>query len=71
MLSGRFVPIAGAFMIVGLMKQKKFIPASLGTLQTDSATFGAFLLVMILILSALSLFVILMAGPMAEHFSLH
>ncbi len=71
MLSGRFVPIAGAFMIIGLMKQKKFIPASLGTLQTDSATFGVFLLVMILILSALSLFVILMAGPMAEHFSLH
>jgi len=71
MLSGRFVPIAGAFMIVGLMKQKRYIPASLGTLQTDSATFGVFLLVMILILSALSLFVILMAGPMAEHFSLH
>ncbi|TWI94769.1 K+-transporting ATPase ATPase A chain [Mucilaginibacter frigoritolerans] len=71
MLSGRFVPIAGAFMIVGLMKQKKFIPASLGTLQTDSATFGVFLLVMILILSALSLFVILMAGPIAEHFILH
>jgi len=71
MLSGRFVPIAGAFVIIGLMKQKKFIPDSLGTLQTDSATFGAFLFAIIIILSVLSLFVIFMAGPIAEHFLLH
>jgi K+-transporting ATPase ATPase A chain len=71
MLSGRFVPIAGAFMIIGLMKQKKFIPDSLGTLQTDAATFGAFLFAIIIILSVLSLFIIFMAGPIAEHFSLH
>ncbi|MBB6109990.1 K+-transporting ATPase ATPase A chain [Mucilaginibacter lappiensis] len=70
MLSGRFVPIIGGLMIVGLMKAKKFIPASSGTLQTDSATFGVFLLSIILVLSALSLFVILMAGPITEHFSL-
>ncbi len=71
MLSGRFVPIAGALIIVGLMKQKKFIPASLGTLQTDSPTFGVFLFAIIIILSVLSLFVIFMAGPIAEYFSLH
>ncbi len=71
MLSGRYVPIAGAFMIVGLMKQKQFIPASLGTLQTDSATFGVFLFAIIIILSVLSLFVIFMAEPIAEHFALH
>ncbi len=71
MLCGRFVPIVGALMIIGLMKQKKFIPASLGTLQTDSATFGIFLFAIIIILSVLSLFVIFMAGPIAEHFSLY
>jgi K+-transporting ATPase ATPase A chain len=70
MLTGRFVPIAGGLLIVGLMKQKKFIPASLGTLQTDSATFGVFLFAIILILSVLSLFVVFMAGPIAEHFFL-
>ncbi|MDN5285303.1 MAG: potassium-transporting ATPase subunit KdpA [Mucilaginibacter sp.] len=59
-----------AIMIAGLMKQKKFIPASAGTLQTDSATFGVFLLSIIFILSVLSLFVIFMAGPIAERFSL-
>ncbi|MGZ3752362.1 MAG: potassium-transporting ATPase subunit KdpA, partial [Mucilaginibacter sp.] len=71
MLSGRFVPIVGGLLIIGLMKQKKYIPASSGTLQTDSITFGVFLLAIILILSALSLFIIFMAGPIAEHFSLH
>lgn len=70
MLTGRFVPIAGGLMIAGLMKQKKFIPASAGTLQTDSATFGVFLLAIIFVLSVLSLFVIFMTGPIAEHFSL-
>ncbi len=70
MLTGRFVPIIGCFMIIGLMKQKKYIPDSLGTLQTDSATFGIFLFAIIIILSVLSLFVIFMAGPIAEYFAL-
>lgn len=71
MLSGRFVPITGGLMIVGLMKKKKYIPPSLGTLQTDSATFGVFLFAVILILSVLSLFVIFMAGPITEYFTLN
>lgn len=70
MLTGRFVPITGAIIIAGLLKQKKYIPASGGTLQTDSATFAVFLFAVIIILSVLSLFVILMAGPIAEHFLL-
>ena len=70
MLTGRFVPIIGGLMIIGFMREKKYIPSSLGTLQTDSYTFGTFLFGVIIILSALSLFVILMAGPIAEHFSL-
>ncbi|HZY36575.1 MAG TPA: potassium-transporting ATPase subunit KdpA [Mucilaginibacter sp.] len=68
MLLGRFVPIVGGMLIIGLMREKKYIPSSLGTLQTNSYTFGAFLFAVILILSVLSLFVILMAGPIAEHF---
>ncbi|WP_426668889.1 potassium-transporting ATPase subunit KdpA [Mucilaginibacter sp. McL0603] len=71
MLCGRFAPIAGGLMIIGLMKQKKYIPASSGTLQTDSATFGIFLFAIMLILSVLSLFIIFIAGPITEHFALH
>jgi K+-transporting ATPase ATPase A chain len=70
MLFGRFAPIIGGLLIIGFMREKKYIPSSLGTLQTDSYTFGAFLLAVILILSVLCLFVVLMAGPIAEHFSL-
>jgi len=70
MLSWRFVPIVGAFMIIGLMKAKKYIPASLGTLKTDSATFGVFLFSIIIILTVLSLFVMFMVGPITEYFSL-
>ena len=70
MLSGRFVPIIGAIIIAGLLKGKKYIPPSPGTLQTDSATFGTFLFAVIIILNVLSLFVVLMAGPITEHFLL-
>jgi K+-transporting ATPase ATPase A chain len=68
MLAGRFIPIIGGLMIAGLVRQKQYTPASMGTLQTDSATFGVFLFAMIIILSALSLFIVLMAGPIYEHF---
>jgi len=70
MLSGRFVPIIGALVIIGFMREKKYIPSSLGTLPTDSYTFGVFAFAVIIILSVLSLFIILMAGPIAEHFML-
>jgi len=70
MLTGRFVPIIGGLVIIGLMRSKQYIPASLGTLKTDSATFGVFLFCMILVLTVLSLFVMFMIGPITEYFSL-
>jgi K+-transporting ATPase ATPase A chain len=69
MLTGRFIPIVGGLIIVGLMREKKYIAASVGTLRIDSYSFGAFLFAVVIVLSVLSLFVILMAGPFAEHFS--
>jgi K+-transporting ATPase ATPase A chain len=68
MLAGRFIPITGGLMIAGLVREKQYTPSSMGTLQTDSATFGVFLFMMIIILSVLSLFIVLMAGPINEHF---
>ncbi len=70
MLTGRFVPIAGAFMIIGLMRAKKYTPPSLGTLRTDSATFGVFLFSIIIVLTVLTLFVMFMVGPITEYFNL-
>jgi K+-transporting ATPase ATPase A chain len=70
MLTGRFVPIFGGLAIIGMMRSKQYIPASSGTLKTDSATFGVFLFCMIIVLTVLSLFVMFMMGPITEYFSL-
>lgn len=70
MLLGRFLPIIGPVAIAGLLAQKKYIPESGGTLKVDSFTFGAMVLVVIIIITALSYFPPLALGPIAEYFSL-
>jgi K+-transporting ATPase ATPase A chain len=71
MICGRFVPVVGALMIAGLLKEKKYTPLSSGSLRTNSATFGVFLFMVIIVLNALSLFISLMLGPISESFLLH
>ncbi|WP_212001137.1 potassium-transporting ATPase subunit KdpA [Chitinophaga sp. HK235] len=70
LIMGRFLPIIGPVAIAGLMASKKYIPASAGTLRTDSITFGAMTFAVIIILTALSYFPALALGPIAEYFSL-
>jgi K+-transporting ATPase ATPase A chain len=69
MLIGRYLPIAGAIAIAGSLQGKTYNPPSPGTLKTHGMTFAFFLLVMIIVLTALSLFIVYMAGPLAEHFT--
>lgn len=71
LILGRFLPIIGPLAIAGLMANKKYIPASAGTLKTDSWTFGVVTLAVIVIINALSYFPALALGPIAEYFSLH
>ena len=71
MLCGRFLPIAGALMIAGRLRQKKPVPVSSGSLAVDSVTFAAFLFIVIILLNALSFLPAFMLGPLAEHLSLH
>jgi K+-transporting ATPase ATPase A chain len=71
LILGRFLPIIGPVAIAGLMANKKYIPASAGTLKTDSWTFGVMTLAVIIIINALSYFPALALGPIAEYFSLH
>jgi K+-transporting ATPase ATPase A chain len=70
LILGRFIPIIGPIAIVGLLANKKFIPESPGTLRTDSITFGAMTMAIIVIVNALSFFPALTLGPLAEYFSL-
>lgn len=71
LLLGRFLPIIAPIAIIGLLANKKFIPESPGTLHTDSYTFGAMTLAVIIIITALSYLPALALGPLAEYFSLY
>jgi len=71
LLLGRYLPIIGPIAIIGLLANKKFIPESPGTLRTDSTTFGAMTLAVIIIVTALSYLAPLALGPLAEYFTLN
>jgi len=67
---GRFLPIIGPLAIAGLLAKKKFMPASAGTLKTDTKTFALMTFAVILVLNALSYFPALALGPIAEYFTM-
>ncbi|HVZ57511.1 MAG TPA: potassium-transporting ATPase subunit KdpA [Chitinophagaceae bacterium] len=71
LILGRYLPIIGPLAIIGLLAAKKHIPESPGTLRTDSITFGAMTLAVIIIVTALSYLPPLALGPLAEYFSLY
>ena len=67
MLIGRYIPAVAVLAMAGSLAEKKFIPASLGTLPTDRAPFVIWLLLVIVIVGALTFFPALALGPIAEH----
>jgi len=71
LILGRYLPIIAPIAIIGLLAKKKFIPESPGTLRTDSGTFGAMTLAVIIIVTALSYLAPLALGPLAEYFALN
>lgn len=70
LILSRFIPIIGQVAIAGLLAQKKYIPESAGTLQTDTVTFGVVTFAVIFIVAALSFFPAQALSTIAEHFSL-
>jgi len=71
LIVGRYLPIIGPIAIAGLLANKKYVPASPGTLMTDSITFGVMTIAVIVIITALSFFPPMALGPLAEYFSLY
>jgi K+-transporting ATPase ATPase A chain len=69
LLLSRFLPIIAPIAIAGILANKKYIPESAGTLQTDNVTFGMMTFAVIFIIAALSFFPALALGPLAEYFS--
>jgi K+-transporting ATPase ATPase A chain len=70
MLFGRFLMIVPLLAMAGALAQKARVPASLGTFPTDTPTFSALLLGVVLIVGALTYFPGLALGPVVEHFQL-
>jgi len=67
MLISRFLPIVAPVAMAAYLGSKKTSPYSLGTLRTDTSTFGYLLLGTILIVGALLFLPIAVLGPLAEH----
>ena len=69
MLVGRFALIIPALAIAGSLVRKRVVPATAGTLRTDTPLFTGMLIVVTVIVTGLTYFPVLALGPLAEHFT--
>jgi K+-transporting ATPase ATPase A chain len=67
MFFARFWVIIPVLAIAGSMARKKIVPASVGTLRTDTPLFVVFLASVVIIVGALTFFPALSLGPIVEH----
>ncbi len=70
MLIGRFLMIVPLLAMAGALARKPSVPSSAGTFPTDSPTFAALLIGVVLIVGALTYFPALALGPIVEHFQM-
>jgi K+-transporting ATPase ATPase A chain len=69
-LLGRYPPIIFLMAVAGSLAAKPTVPATRGTLRTDTLKFGTFWLGTILVVGALTFFPALVLGPIAEFFAM-
>jgi K+-transporting ATPase ATPase A chain len=67
MVFGRYLPIIAPIAMAAFLGAKKSSPFGLGTLRTDTVTFGILLLGTILIVGALLFLPVAALGPLAEY----
>jgi K+-transporting ATPase ATPase A chain len=67
MLISRLIPIIAPVALAGSLAAKKPTPFTVGTLRTDTITFGFVLLGTILLVGALLFLPAAVLGPVAEH----
>ena len=69
MLGGRFLPMLAVLAIAGSLAGKRVSPAGLGTLRTDTPTFGVVLTAVVLIVALLTFVPALLLGPVVQGLS--
>jgi K+-transporting ATPase ATPase A chain len=67
MLLGRFIPIIAPLALAGSLAVKKLTPFTVGTLRTDTVTFGFVIMGTILLVGALLFLPAAVLGPVAEY----
>ncbi|RYD18505.1 MAG: potassium-transporting ATPase subunit KdpA, partial [Verrucomicrobiaceae bacterium] len=67
MLLGRYLPILLPLAIAGSLAAKPPVAETVGTLRTDTPTFGFMTFAVILFLGALTFFPVALLGPVLEH----
>jgi K+-transporting ATPase ATPase A chain len=67
MMAGRFGLAIPALIFAGLFAQQRARPRTLGTLPTDSLSFGVLLTGFLIVVTALSYLPVLVLGPVLEH----
>lgn len=70
LLLGRYVPIIAILLLADSMTRKQTVPATPGTLRTDTLLFTSVTAGVILILGVLTFFPVLALGPIAEGFKI-
>ncbi|EKQ66818.1 K+-transporting ATPase, KdpA [Leptolyngbyaceae cyanobacterium JSC-12] len=70
LLAGRYIPIVALLLLADSMSRKQPVPATVGTLRTDTGLFTGVTAGVILILGALTFFPVLALGPIAEAFQI-
>ncbi|MFB2646149.1 potassium-transporting ATPase subunit KdpA [Raphidiopsis sp. BLCC-F218] len=70
LLAGRYIPIIALLLLSDGMSRKQSVPATSGTLRTDTGLFTGVTAGVILILGALTFFPVLALGPIAEAFQI-
>jgi potassium-transporting ATPase potassium-binding subunit len=69
MLGGRFLPMLAVLAVAGSLAGKRVSPVGLGTLRTDTPTFGVVLIAVVLIVALLTFVPALLLGPLVQGLS--
>jgi K+-transporting ATPase ATPase A chain len=71
MMFARFTPIVFALGVAGVMLKKRVAPAGLGTMRTDTPTFGGLLIGTVVLIGALTFFPAILLGPAVQGLTSH
>jgi K+-transporting ATPase ATPase A chain len=71
MVGARFGPILFVLGVAGALAGKRVSPAGLGTMRTDTPTFGGLLVFTVVLIGALTFFPALLLGPAVQGLTTH